>query len=174
MKTLLKKFAGLINGLTEITGLICGLVVLAAAIIITLGVLLRHFWPSTSTVLEKELSSYLLILSVFVGAAYTHKHKGHIGVDVITAYMRHKPRAVIDLAGEILGFIVAVVLARYAWPIWWEDVRLNLHSTTLSALPLAFPDILLPLGMSLLALLYLVHIPQRIALLREMNSQNKT
>jgi TRAP-type C4-dicarboxylate transport system permease small subunit len=173
MKRLLKQIAGLIDGLAEITGLICGLAILAAAIIITLGVLLRQLWTA-NTVFEKDVSSYLLILSVFVGAAYTHKHKGHIGVDVITTYLSHKSRATIDLAGEILGFLVAVVIARYAWPIWWEVTRLNQHSGLSANLPLAIPYIIIPLGMSLLALVYLVHIPRKIALLGEMKSPNNT
>jgi C4-dicarboxylate transporter DctQ subunit len=171
MKRLLVKIAGFIDGLAEITGLLCGVAILAAAIIITLGVLLRQLLTA-NTVLEKDVSSYLLIMSVFVGAAYTHKHKGHIGVDVITTYMRHKPRAVIELAGEILGFIVAVVIARYAWPLWWEVTRLNQHSGLSANLPLFIPYIIIPLGMTLLALVYLVHIPRKIALLGETNSQH--
>jgi TRAP-type C4-dicarboxylate transport system permease small subunit len=173
MKRLLDKIAGFIDGLAEISGLLCGLAILAAAIIITLGVILRQLWAA-NTVLEKDVSSYLLILSVFVGAAYTHKHKGHIGVDVITTYLHHKTRAVIDLAGEILGFIVTIVIARYAWPIWWEVTMLNQHSGLSANLPLVIPYIIIPLGMSLLALVYMVHIPRKIALLVKMKSPHTT
>jgi TRAP-type C4-dicarboxylate transport system permease small subunit len=156
--------ADAIDNVNEVTGLLCGLSVLAASLIITFGVIVRYMGVSTSW--QIELSTYLLILAVFVGAAYTQKHGGHIAIDLVTIYMPPRPRKIIDLVGAVMGLIVAFVVAVLSWPIWWEAIEFNQHSETLWGPHLAFPYLLIPLGMTLLSVQYVVDIVRKTRVLR--------
>lgn len=159
-KRLLSRTAWVIDGVTEVTGYLCGLAVLAASLIITFGVVVRYMGISTSW--EIELATYLLILAVFVGAAFTQKYDGHISIDLVTIYIPPKPRDIIDIVGSVLGFIVAVVIARFSWPVWLDAIKYNEHSESLWGPHLAFPYLLIPLGMTLLALEYIVYTVRKI------------
>ena len=71
-------FARGINGFSEVTGMASGLSILGACIVITYGVVIRYMHMSTTW--QNELATYLLLLAVFIGAAYTQKHHGHISI----------------------------------------------------------------------------------------------
>lgn len=158
-------FARLIDGWSDLTGYASGLAIFAAsAIIVDMVVVRKMFHQSTSW--QEELARYLLILATFIGAAFTQKREGHIGIDLVTYYVPAKPRQVIHIVGAVAGFIVAVLIARYAWPVWWNTILYNEHSETLWGPHLGFPYILMPLGMTFLALQYLVYIGKKITLLK--------
>ena len=154
-----------IEGINEFTGYLCGVFILAASIIIAEAVFVRKVLEQ-STTWQSELSVYLLMAAAFIGAAYTQKHEGHIGVDLVTAHLPAKTRRIMDTAGSIIGLIVTVVIARYAWPMWWSAIEANEHSESYWGPHLGFPYIIIPLGMSLVALQYLVRIRRNAAQVR--------
>lgn len=162
-----------IDGITEFTGYLCGLFVLVAGLFNSEGVLAREVF-NKSTTWQGEFSVYLLMAAALIGAAYTQKHEGHIGVDLLTTRLAARTRHIIDIAGKMLGFIVAVVIAVLAWDMWWEAIKANEHSETLWGPHLGFPYIIIPLGMSLLALQYLVRIGFRLASFRADNAPQVT
>jgi TRAP-type C4-dicarboxylate transport system permease small subunit len=147
-----KKIVLFIESLSEYTGYIAGFAILAAAMVQLESVFTRLFGGSPYW--QSELAVYLLILGIFVGAAYTQKYKGHLGVDIVTSQLTPKPRAIMALAGTVLGFLVCVIMDIYLWRFFWE--QRNYHSETLWGPPLWFPLSLIPLGLTLLALEYIV------------------
>jgi TRAP-type C4-dicarboxylate transport system permease small subunit len=162
---LLSRTESVVEGLSEFTGYLCGFFILAASLIITEAVFVRKVLGQ-STSWQSELSVYLLMASAFIGAVYTQKHEGHVGVDLVTAHLPAKIRRIIDIAGSVVGFIVTVVIARYAWPKWWGAIEANEHSESYWGPHLGFPYFFIPLGMTLLALLYLIRIRRKIAQFR--------
>ena len=167
-KRLLSRSSWAIDGVTEISGYLCGLAVLAASLIITFGVIVRKMGVSTSW--ETELATYLLILAVFVGAAYTQKHDGHISIDLVSVYIPPKTRGVIEIIGSFLGLVVAVVVSYLSWPIWWDAIKYNEHSESLWGPHLAFPYILIPIGSTLLAFQYIVYLNKKIRAFRSIHT----
>jgi TRAP-type C4-dicarboxylate transport system permease small subunit len=108
------------------------------------------------------------MMATYVGAAYGLKHGGHIHVDLVTNFLSPRAREVLFLVTSVLGLIIAGAIAWYSWPMWWEAVEAGYHSESLWGPPLIFPYILLPLGLSFLAIHYLVHIARKIALVRDL------
>lgn len=151
MSNIGKKLVLFIEGLSEYTGYVAGFAILAAGLVQLESVLSRQFGGSPYW--QSELAIYLLILGIFVGAAYTQKYRGHLGVDLFTSRMAPKPRAITAMAGTVLGFVVCIVMDLYLWPYWWDQK--SYHSETLWGPSLAFPLILVPLGITLLALEYI-------------------
>jgi TRAP-type C4-dicarboxylate transport system permease small subunit len=166
MKRLGKILAKIIEGLTHLTGWIAALSLVAAAIIVTEGVIVRKVF-GVSTIWQIEASVFLLIFVVFTGAAFVQKNEHHLNVDLVVIHLTPKTREVTLVVVSIISCILAVVLAWYAWPMWWEAVINNEHSESLWGPPLWIPYLFLPLGMTLLFFQYILYIRDKINALRK-------
>jgi len=165
MKRLGKILALVIEGLTHLTGWIAALSLVAAAIVVTEGVIVRKVF-GISTIWQIEASVYLLIFTVFSGAAFVQKNEHHLNVDLVVIHLSPKTREVTLIVVSIISCIIAAVLTWYAWPMWWEAVVNNEHSESLWGPPLWIPYFFLPLGMTLLFLQYILYIRKKITALR--------
>ena len=165
MKRLGKILTLIIEGLTRLTGWIAALSLVAAAIIVTEGVIVRKVF-GVSTIWQIEASVFLLIFVVFTGAAFVQKNEHHLNVDLVVIHLSPKTREITLIVVSIISCILAVVLAWYAWPMWWEAVVNKEHSESLWGPPLWIPYLFLPLGMTLLFFQYILYILNKINALR--------
>jgi len=165
MKWLGRITVWLIEGLTHLTGWIAALSLVAAAIIVTEGVIVRKVL-GISTIWQIEASVYLLIFTVFAGAAFVQKSEHHLNVDLVIIHLSPKVREITLICVSIISCIVAGILGWYAWPMWWETVIKNQHSASLWGPPLWMPYLFLPLGMTILFLRYILYIRNKIMALR--------
>ncbi len=160
------RFEAAVEGLSRITGYLGALCVLAAALIVTEGVVVRKVlgW---STTWQIELSVFLLMYACFVGAAYAQTREGHLNVDLLIVYFSPRAREILIIVVSVLSWALCGLIAWYAWPMWWEAVVHNDHSESLWGPPLWIPYFFLPFGMTLLFLQYVVTIVRKIKVLRE-------
>lgn len=156
--------AKIVNGMSFITGGIAALAIVAAAIIITEGVVVRKLF-GVSTIWQIEASVYLLMYACFVGAALAQMHDHHLNVDLVIIHLNPRTKEMTLIIVSILSCIICGVIAWYAWPMWHEAFLRNDHSESLWGPPLWIPYFFLPFGMSLLFLQYIVHITNKIKLL---------
>lgn len=154
-------FAWIVNALTNMTGWIAALCLVAAAIIVTEAVIVRKIF-GISTIWQTEASVFLLILVVFTGAPFVQKNEHHLNVDLVVIHLSPKTRDLTIIVVSIISCILAGILAWYAWPMWWEAVVNNEHSESLWGPPLWIPYLFLPLGMTVLFLQYVIHIRNKI------------
>lgn len=166
MKTLARILRHVVNGLSYATGGIAALAILAAAIIITEGVVVRKLF-GVSTIWQIEASIYLLMYACFVGAAFAQMHEHHLNVDLVIIHLTPRKREITLIIVSILSGIICAVLAWHAWPMWYEAFVRDDHSESLWGPPLWIPYFFLPLGMSLLFFQYVVCIADKIKRLRE-------
>lgn len=171
----MKKLGGLllqaIDVLTKITGWMAALCLVAAALIITEAVLVRKIF-GVSTIWQIEASVFLLIFTVFVGAAFVQKNEHHLNVDLIIIRFPPKVREILLIGVSVISCILTAIIAWYAWPMWWETLINREHSESLWGPPLWIPYLFLPLGMTLLFLQYVVYIRNKIIALRDSGSQD--
>jgi len=160
-----EKLEAVAKALSKVTGLIGALCLLAAALVTTEGVLVRKIlgW---STTWQVELSVFLLMYACFVGAAYGQLGEHHLNIELLIIYLSPRVRETLLAVTGVLSCIICVVIAWYAWPMWWESVVRNDHSESLWGPPLWIPYIFLPLGVTLVFLQSLVQVRSRIVLLR--------
>ena len=166
MKQLGKILSRIINGLTYITGWTAALSLVAAAIIVTEAVIVRKVF-GISTIWQIEASVFLLIFTVFAGAPFVQKNEHHLNVDLIIIHLSPRTREITLIIVSIITCLLAALLARYAWPMWWESVVNNEHSESLWGPPLWIPYLFLPLGMTLLFFQYIIYIHGKITALRK-------
>lgn len=166
MKKALRIAVWVVDGLTNMSGWIAALCLLAAALIVTEAVIVRKVL-GISTIWQIEASVFLLIFTVFVGAPFVQKNEHHLNVDLVIIHLPPRTREITLIVVSILSCLLAVLVAWYAWPMWWEALVNNEHSESLWGPPLWIPYLFLPLGMSLLFLQYIVYISKKIAALKK-------
>jgi TRAP-type C4-dicarboxylate transport system permease small subunit len=149
------------NVLSKITGLIGAIGLLGAALVTTEAVLVRKIF-GWSTIWQIEFSVFLLMFSCFVGAAYGQFGRHHLNIDMVIIHLKPKPREILLAVADAVTCVVCLLVAYYAWPVWWEAVVRNDHSESLWGPPLWIPYLFLPLGMSLVFLQCLVQVYRRV------------
>lgn len=158
-------FSRCVSTTSEIFGYASAALVLASMLIITYAAVLRYV-VGASTKWQTELSIYFLMFAAFGGAAYGLKHGDHVNMNLVVVRLPARARHVARLVAAVLGFVLMVVIAVMAFDEWWETTQAGRRSGTAWNPPLTIPHLILPLGMTLLALQYLVVIAELIARVR--------
>jgi TRAP-type C4-dicarboxylate transport system permease small subunit len=144
-----------IDRLSELAGYISAVLILVSMLVVCYGVFLRYVLGA-STVWQLELSTYFLMFAAFVGGAYGLKHGDHVNLSLILDRLPEKIRLYVQLFASVLGFVFVAIVAAIAYVLWWETTQSGRTSGTAWNVPLTYPYLIVPLGMTLIALQYLV------------------
>ena len=133
---------------------LAGLAVLAIVLLISFDVTMRFFLDRPQLFVD-EVASFLEVLVIFGGLAYTFRTGGHVRVDLVTGRLPRPLRAWLRLLGLLIGlaFLVAVI---------WTTAQSALTAyrygrvSTVMLYPLWLPMLLIPAGLALLAAAMLV------------------
>lgn len=166
MKKIWRKLQRVVEGMSSITGGIAALSIVAAALVVTEGIITRKVL-GLSAIWQIEASVFLLIFATFVGAPFVQKNEHHLNVDLVLIYLSPKTREIVLIVVSIITLLLAGLLAFFGWPMWWEAVIRNDHSYSLWSPPLWIPYFFIPFGMSLLLFQYSVQIIKKIVSLRK-------
>jgi C4-dicarboxylate transporter, DctQ subunit len=150
-----------IDRISEATGYLSGLCILAATLVICYAVVLRA--TGRSTIWQTELAVYLLIFVTFVGGAYGLKHGSHVNVDLFSNRLSVRGQLIIQVVRAVLSLVLIAVVAWYSVKMWWEATSLGWTSGTAWDPSLTYVYAILPVGMILIALQYLVMITRAVA-----------
>ncbi len=148
-------FTRVVEWLSEASGYVSAALILASVLVICYGVVLRYFLGA-STIWQTELSIYFLMFAAFVGGAYGLKHDDHVSIDLVVNRFSGRTRLVINLAAALMGLALIVVIGVIGLVLWWETTVAGRRSGTAWNPPLTYPYFIIPLGMGLIALQYLV------------------
>lgn len=154
----------LIERISTWFGYVSAALVLAAMLIISYAAMLRYL-VGASTIWQTELVTYLLMFATFCGGAYGLKHGDHVKIDLVVTRFGPRTQRFVRLVAAVLGFGFVAALAVMSFDMWWETKTEGLTSGSAWDVPLAYPHLILPLGMTLLTLQYLVVIA---AIIQEM------
>lgn len=81
-----------------------------------------------------EISSYLLVLFVYTGMAYTQSIDGHITVDVLMQRLSSKAQHVLRLGGLVLTLAIFTVITWRTTSAFWASWQIK--EVRMGALPL--------------------------------------
>ncbi|BBL80240.1 C4-dicarboxylate TRAP transporter small permease protein DctQ [Rubrobacter xylanophilus] len=143
-----------IGWVSEVSGYISGLLIFASTLIICYAVLLRAL--GFSTVWQTELTIYLLMFVTFIGGAYGLKHDEHVNVDLLINRLPVRAASLLKLVAALLSLVVIAVVAWRSGMMWLEATEKGWRSGTAWNPPLTYPYAILPIGMALIALQYVV------------------
>jgi TRAP-type C4-dicarboxylate transport system permease small subunit len=157
-----------IGRLARAASTLAGLAVLAIVALITYDVLMRFFFEQPQLFVD-EVASFLEVLVMFGGLAYTFRTGGHVRVDLLTTRLRGPVRARLRVVALALGLAFLTI-------VMWTTAQSALTAyrygrvSAVMLYPLWPPMLLIPLGLGLLALTMLVALVEQLRALRSPNA----
>jgi TRAP-type C4-dicarboxylate transport system permease small subunit len=141
------------------------LAILAATLIIVEQVWVRYLF-NAPTIWQVEIAVYLLIAATFLGAPYGLKQNAHINIDILVVWLPERVRSRLDIITAFLALCFCGFLAWRGCVMWWEAFEGGWKSSSLLSVPLVYPYALLPVGMILTSLQYVIRLTDLIRALR--------
>ena len=141
-------------------GALSGAGILVIAAIVGSDVFLRYVFNAPTTWAD-EVSTYIMIGAVFLGAAYTHLTDGHIRVDLVTERLPPAIRGWLDVVTTWLGFVFVAFMAWQCYTATAVAYATGAREFSLLVTPSYLPQIPIAVGMHLFALQMLAGLARR-------------
>lgn len=155
-----------VDRLNDAAGELSALALLPIVIFTTYEVIARKAGhPSAWT---NEVSVYLLAVSGFIGLGAVEKHRSHLAVHFFVELVPARARLVLELVVEVLGSAFAGWMVVLGVQLVLRSMSLGTRTQTLLELPVAAVQMLLPIGMLLFGLQYVVGVFDTAAALRHL------
>jgi C4-dicarboxylate transporter DctQ subunit len=133
-----------------------GVVILMMAVVIYSVV--NRYVLGTPITWTDELSGYLVVALVMLGAAEALRRGDHISVDLITGWLGPRSRRVVEIWGNVLVLVVAVSLLISGKATIAYSVNFGILSEGYLEVPMWIPQSFLLLGAGLLALVAITNV----------------
>lgn len=145
----MQKLSDIYGRLLDALAAAAALLLLAMVIIVTGDILLRNLFVS-GFVWANEVSEYALYLITLLTAPWLLRRGQHVRLDLILTAVPRRVAWLMEAAGDIVGFLVCIVMIRYAWLMTFEAYR----NGSITIKNLIFPEwwMLAPLPVSFLLL----------------------
>jgi len=104
-----------INSLNEKVGYFTSFLVIPLVVVVAYEVVMRYLF-NAPTVWAFEATTFIYGVHYMLGIAYTHKHDGHVAIDVFEARLPQKARTVLRVIVNLILFMPTVGLLS-AWSV---------------------------------------------------------
>lgn len=143
--------------------LLAGFATLAIVLLITYDVTMRYFFNEPQVFVD-ELASFLEVLVIFGGAAYTFRAGGHVRVDLVTSHLHPARRAGLRLFTLLLG---VVFLSIVLWVTTQSAITAYQYGRVSAVMlyPLWMPMAVIPAGLALMAVAMLLALVRQVRVL---------
>ena len=120
MTRLSAAFGRLFNALA----IAAALILLGMVVIVTADIVLRNTMGS-GLVWANEVSEYSLYLMTLLTAPWLLRRGQHVRLDIILTLVPARAAWLMETIGDLLGFVVCVVLIRYGFAMSYDSWRLS-------------------------------------------------
>jgi TRAP-type C4-dicarboxylate transport system permease small subunit len=127
--------------------------VLLAIIALTMVEVISRYVLNNPLILSDELGGYALVAVTFLGLAYCAQEKGHIRITFIVERMSPRTTAWIRVITLSLGLVFVVVAAWVTWQFLGDSFTRGMRSNSMLMVPLKWPQMVMPIGFTLFALI---------------------
>ncbi len=141
----------LIDGLGRIAGYAAALMIVGIAALVLAEILCRNVF-NISLTFAWDYSAYMMAGAIFCGAAFTLRTGGHVRVSLLTHNVPPKLAFVIDFMATLFATAISAYAAWALILFAWQSFTSGRTSSTIDATPLVYPQGLIALGATLLAL----------------------
>ena len=141
---------------------VAGWMLVAMVVLISVEILGRYFFRF-STLIADEYSGYLFVWATFLGFAHALRTGQFLRVEMLVVRLAPRLRNALEILAAAAGLVVAAIAAWGTWKLVYTSWRFGSLSIQPSATPLLIPQLIMPLGLLLLCLLYVEEIWRRLA-----------
>ena len=145
-----------VRALVSVLRILAGLLLVASVGLNFANVIGRYFF-NTSIFWAEEVMLYLMVACVFLGNGVVAWSGRQLRMDVIVAMMPAQVQKVLALVAELTFIVVAVAIVVFAWPVI-RDLWLFDQRSQSAELPMVIPQIMIPIGLSIMAFLVVVRL----------------
>jgi len=147
----------------SVAALLAGFATLAIVLLISYDVAMRYFFNDPQIYVD-EVSSFLEVLVVFGGTAYTFRGGGHVRVDLFTGRVAPATRAWLRAFTLLLG---VVFLAVVIWVTTQSAITAWRYGRVSAVMlyPLWLPMAVIPAGLALMGLAMLTTLARQVKVL---------
>jgi C4-dicarboxylate transporter DctQ subunit len=158
---MIEKLLRLVRALVAVIGVLSGVLLVASVALNFANVVGRYFF-NASIPWAEEAMLFLMVGCVFLGNGVVAWSGRQIRMDVVVRMLPPKVREALDLFSELVFLITAVTIVIFAWPVVRDLAEFDQRSQA-ADFPLAIPQAMVPIGLSIMAFLVAVRllVPQR-------------
>jgi TRAP-type C4-dicarboxylate transport system permease small subunit len=135
-------------------------ILLICSVAINFANIIGRYFFSVSISWAEEIMLFLMVGCVFLGSGPVSWANRQIRMDVLIGMMPPKVRKVFDLLADLAFIVTAVLLAWFAWPVIMDLAAYDERSQAAN-FPLVIPQAMLPIGLSIMAVLVAVRLLTR-------------
>jgi TRAP-type mannitol/chloroaromatic compound transport system permease small subunit len=155
-----------IDALNENVGFYGSFVILALLGVVTYEVIMRYGF-NAPTVWAFEATTLLYGVHFMLAFGYTHKHHGHVAIDVLEVHLPRKSRAVLHIVVNLVLFLPTIGLLSIWSVIYAATSWANLEKASTSWAPPLYPfKTIMAIGFILLLLQGIARLIQDVRALR--------
>ena len=147
----MKRIEQLINKLSDFSGYLSGLV-LILIILLTMAEVVSRYIMKNPLILCDEFGGYSLVLITFLGLAYCWKEKGHIRITFLVDKLPARIVRIIRIVSLSLILFYIGLSTKVSWIFLIGSFKRNIRSNSFLMTPLKWPQMVIPIGFSLLFL----------------------
>jgi C4-dicarboxylate transporter DctQ subunit len=158
---MIEKLLRLVRALVAVIGALSGILLVASVALNFANVIGRYFF-NASIPWAEEAMLFLMVGCVFLGNGVVAWSGRQIRMDVVVRMLPPKVREALDLLSELVLLITSVAIVIFAWPVIRDLAEFDQRSQA-ADFPLAIPQAMVPIGLSIMAFLVAVRllVPQR-------------
>ncbi|MDH5426233.1 MAG: TRAP transporter small permease [Gammaproteobacteria bacterium] len=153
----MKTYIQFVSNLSKLCGIVAALMILLSVLIVCQMVWIRYVLEASS-IWQTEFVTYLLIAATFIGSPYVLLTRGHVNVDLIPLYVKHKWRFIMALAASGLSLAFCVLIMITGYEFWYEAWEADWVSDSIWEVRLWIPYFSLPFGFFVMSLQYIADI----------------
>ncbi|HEX9779554.1 MAG TPA: TRAP transporter small permease subunit [Geopsychrobacteraceae bacterium] len=127
-----------IDALNEKVGVLTAYLALPLIGVVAWEVVMRYVF-NAPTIWGFEATTFIYGIHFVLGFAYTHKHDGHVAIDVFEARLPQRPRTILRLATNLVIFIPTTGLIAIWSVIYATSSWKNLERASTSWAPPIYP-----------------------------------
>ena len=153
---MIEKLLRLVRALVAVIGVLSGVLLVASVALNFANVVGRYFF-NASIPWAEEAMLFLMVGCVFLGNGVVAWSGRQIRMDVVVRMLPPKVREALDLFSELVFLMTAVAIVIFAWPVICDLAEFDQRSQA-ADFPLAIPQAMVPIGLSIMAFLVAVRL----------------
>ncbi len=117
-------------------------------------------------IIADEFGGYALVAITFLGLAFCAREGGHIRITFLTDALRPLTADGIRVGSLVIGLVFVAIAAWVSWKFLGDSFARDMRSNSMLRVPLKWPQMAMPIGFTLFALVLLAQIIKAVRDLR--------
>ena len=168
-ESLVEESSAILTRISKALSLVAGILILIIMVATLIGVVTRYVFRDPVT-WPYPVSSYLLLWVIYLATSRTFQNGEHVRIDFVLNLLPASVRTALEIVGQALTSVFLIGFFWQTFKLFWRSWLQNTHDTSTLNVPLAWVQVIMPVG---LLLLFLASITQLIQQVRQREAASR-